>query len=209
MNMNVTPMPSPHFDNRAMGSEIQFLILHYTGVQSSRKVMDIFTGKDNETNPSGRVSAHYMIDEDGSVYQFVEDTKRAWHAGLSYWKGITDMNSHSIGIELHNPGHDYVYHLFAEPQITSLIKLCKILIRRYHIPAEHVLGHSDIAPGRKKDPGELFPWDKLAKNGIGQWPGPRITCKQDLIDFGYNPECEEDVVMQAYYRHYHPQKLRV
>lgn len=139
------------------------LVLHYTGMESCDAALDRLCDPDHD------VSAHYLIDEDGTIYRLVADEKRAWHAGASYWRSETDVNSASLGIELVNPGHEFGYRPFPDAQISALIQLSSDLIAKYQIPAAGVVGHSDIAPGRKMDPGELFPWERLASSGIGLW----------------------------------------
>ena len=126
-------------------------------------------------DPAAKVSAHYTIDEDGTVYAHVPEARRAWHAGVSFWAGESDINARSIGIELVNPGHEYGYRAFPEAQIAALIALCHGILARHPIPPARVLGHSDVAPARKEDPGELFPWARLAKAGIGLWPDVAAT----------------------------------
>lgn len=144
-------------------------------------------------DPHSEVSAHYLIDEDGTTYQLVPESQRAWHAGRSYWRGTTDVNSASIGIELVNPGHEHGYRPFPAPQIARLTVLCRDIMDRHNMPAQGVVGHSDIAPGRKLDPGELFPWADLASRGVGVWPEspspPEPTADgtvwDDLATIGY------------------------
>jgi N-acetylmuramoyl-L-alanine amidase len=121
-------------------------------------------------DPTAEVSAHYLIEEDGRVFALVDEDARAWHAGRAFWRGVRDINSTSIGIELVNPGHAFGYRLFPKPQIDALIALGRDIVTRHRIAAHNVVGHSDIAPGRKQDPGELFPWHDLARAGIGFWP---------------------------------------
>ncbi len=124
-------------------------------------------------DPAAQVSAHYVIEEDGRVFRLVDEYKRAWHAGQSCWKGITDMNSASVGIELVNPGHQFGYRAFPAAQIDALKKLLKEIIARHNMnPKTALLAHADIAPTRKEDPGELFPWQELTKEGLGLWPAP-------------------------------------
>jgi len=132
-------------------------VLHYTGMQTAAEALERLC------NPAAEVSAHYMIDEDGTVTRLVDEENRAWHAGRSYWRGITDINSASVGIELVNPGHEFGYRPFPKPQIEALLPLLADIVRRHDIPRANVVGHSDIAPARKEDPGELFPWDLLAR----------------------------------------------
>jgi N-acetylmuramoyl-L-alanine amidase len=139
------------------------LVLHYTGMENCDVALNRLC------DPNHEVSAHYLIDEDGTTYRLVPDEKRAWHAGNSYWRSETDVNSASLGIELVNPGHEFGYRPFPDAQISALIGLGSDLIAKYQIPAAGVVGHSDIAPGRKMDPGELFPWERLASSEIGLW----------------------------------------
>ena len=143
--------------------KIKFVIIHYTGMQS--EIESIKRLK----NPKAKVSCHYFINRKGNVIQMVKDFNIAWHAGKSKWKNFSNLNSNSLGIELVNKGHDYGYQNFSNLQIKSLIKLCKILKKKYTIKKENFLGHSDIAPQRKKDPGEKFPWKELAKSKLSQW----------------------------------------
>jgi N-acetylmuramoyl-L-alanine amidase len=163
--MNIIHAPSPHFNERPTG--IDTVIIHYTDMSSAEAALAWLR------NPSSKVSAHYLIDEGGTVYRMVNEDKRAWHAGESYWQGRTNLNDCSIGIELANPGHSHGYTPFPEAQIESLIKLCLDLKTRWNIPSSRILGHSDIAPSRKQDPGHLLPWKRLAHEGLGMWPAPR------------------------------------
>lgn len=133
------------------------VVLHYTGMQTAAEALERLC------DPAAEVSAHYMIDEDGTVIRLVDEENRAWHAGRSSWREITDVNSASIGIELVNPGHEFGYRPFPTPQIEALLPLLADIVKRRDIPRANVLGHSDIAPARKEDPGELFPWDVLAR----------------------------------------------
>jgi N-acetylmuramoyl-L-alanine amidase len=147
--------PSPNCDERAL--PVSMLVLHYTGMPDAAGA--IARLKD----PSAKVSAHYLVAEDGQVMRLVPEEKRAWHAGRSWWRGVTDINSASIGIEIVNPGHEFGYRPFPEEQIDALVPLVADIIKRYGITRGNVVGHSDIAPVRKQDPGELFPWNRLAK----------------------------------------------
>jgi N-acetylmuramoyl-L-alanine amidase len=153
-------MRSPHSGERQ--EEIDFLIIHYTECDLET-ALKIFTNPD----PQGAVSAHYVIAEDGQIFQLVDEERVAWHAGKSYWEGRQSLNQSSIGIELVNPGHGPQYRPFAVPQMEALIDLSQAIVKRHPIPSKYVLGHSDIAPQRKKDPGELFNWQTLADHGIG------------------------------------------
>jgi N-acetylmuramoyl-L-alanine amidase len=153
---------SPNFDKKSRPIVwIKIIVIHYTGMQSERE--SIFRLSD----PKFKVSSHFVIGQNGSVYRLVKDNKVAWHAGKSCWGKYKNLNKNSIGIELVNKGHQFGYTSFKKRQISSLIKLCKILIKKYKIKS--IVGHSDIAPLRKKDPGEKFPWEKLAKKKIGFW----------------------------------------
>jgi N-acetylmuramoyl-L-alanine amidase len=143
---------------------IDMLVLHYTGMASAALALARLC------EPVAQVSAHYLIDEDGTTYALVPEHRRAWHAGVSFWAGERDINSRSIGIELQNPGHGPDYHAFPAEQMQALIELSHGILARHAIPPAHVLGHSDVAPGRKQDPGELFDWRGLAAAGIGLWP---------------------------------------
>jgi N-acetylmuramoyl-L-alanine amidase len=162
-----TSYQSPNFDERAGGIQPGFIILHYTGMPTETLALEKLC--DPAPTQGGRVSAHYFIRENGEVIQLVDDSQRAWHAGVSSWGGLSDINSHSIGIEIANPGHEFGYRPFPDVQIGSVVKLCRDLMQKYAIPPAHVLGHSDIAPERKDDPGELFPWESLAAQGVGVW----------------------------------------
>ena len=194
--------PSPNYDERG-DAVVDMLVLHYTGMQTGQAALERLC------DPAAKVSAHYTVDEVGAVYAHVPEARRAWHAGVSFWAGVTDVNARSIGIELVNPGHEFGYRAFPEAQIASLIALCHGILSRHSIPAARVLGHSDVAPARKDDPGELFPWEQLAKEGIGLWPdwvesdlGPQL-----LTRYGYDPDAPLDAVITAFQRHFRPQKL--
>ena len=155
---------SPNFSKKTRNlRDIKFIILHYTGMQSTRESLERLTNK------KFKVSCHYLINREGLIVQMVKDRHVAWHAGKSKWKQTTNLNKKSIGIELVNKGHQFGYQSFSNPQITSLIKLCKTLKKKYSIKKENFLGHSDIAPLRKNDPGEKFPWKKLSNHNLGVW----------------------------------------
>lgn len=147
-------LPSPNWDERAL--PVTMVVLHYTEMERDAALQRL-------TDPEAKVSAHYFISEDGEVVRLVDEDKRAWHAGASYWRGHKDVNSASIGIELDNPGHANGYRAFSEPQIDALVPLLADIVGRHDIPRANVVGHSDVAPARKVDPGELFPWDRLAE----------------------------------------------
>jgi len=172
---NVVDHPSPNFGPRPDECPIDILVLHYTGMQSGKDALDRLC------DPDSSVSSHYLIEEDGRIFRLVNEDKRAWHAGRGNWQECSDVNSHSIGIEIVNPGHEFGYRPFPDDQISSLIALCQDILTRHDIPANRVIGHSDMAPDRKEDPGELFPWKLLAKNGIGLWPDTEQTAPVDLL----------------------------
>ena len=157
--------PSPNFGERKDGKKVNALVLHYTGMKTAKGAEDWLCADESQ------VSAHYLVYEHGHIVQMVREADRAWHAGKSYWQGERDLNSVSVGIEIANPGH-HGYTDFPEAQITAVIKLCRGIIRRHKIAPEMVLAHSDIAPGRKVDPGEKFPWGRLAGEGIGNHAAP-------------------------------------
>ena len=153
--MAIIDTPSPNFDERQ--TPVTMIVLHYTGMQSAEAAIARLC------DPAAKVSAHYVVAEDGSVLRLVDETHRAWHAGRSHWRGVDDVNSASIGIEIVNPGHEFGYRPFADEQIASLIPLMADIKERHGITRGNVVGHSDIAPTRKRDPGELFPWSRLAR----------------------------------------------
>ena len=155
--------PSPNFNTRE-GQAIDMLILHYTGMADCAGALDWLC------EPASRVSTHYLIDQDGTLYAVVPESARAWHAGVASWHGEDNINSRSIGIELVNPGHELGYVAFPEAQMAALDALAVDIVRRHDIAGPRVLGHSDVAPGRKLDPGEKFDWRRLAAAGIGVWP---------------------------------------
>jgi N-acetylmuramoyl-L-alanine amidase len=157
--------PSPNFGERKDGKAVSALILHYTGMKTAKGAEDWLCADESQ------VSAHYLVYEDGRIVQMVREADRAWHAGASYWQGERDLNSVSVGIEIANPGH-HGYTDFPDQQVEAVIKLCRGIIRRHRIIPERVLAHSDIAPGRKVDPGEKFPWGRLAGEGIGNFAAP-------------------------------------
>lgn len=150
--------PSPNHDARAL--PVSMVVLHYTGMQSGTAALQRLT------DAEAKVSAHYMIAEDGNVLRLVDEDRRAWHAGKSFWRGITDVNSASIGIEIVNPGHEFGYRPFPEPQMDALVPLLSEIMKRHGIRPGNVVGHSDVAPARKADPGELFDWPRLARLGL-------------------------------------------
>ncbi len=214
--------PSPNHDART--APIDMLLLHYTGMQSGAAACERLREAD------AKVSAHYLAYEDGGIDQLVPEARRAWHAGVSSWKGETDINSRSIGIEIVNPGHEFGYRDFPQAQIEAVIALCRDVLRRHNIRSDRVLAHSDVAPGRKQDPGERFPWGRLAASGIGLWIEPTpiseggallptqrgedIAMLQTMLaKFGYAAELTgvyddktRDIVT-AFQRHFRPARI--
>jgi N-acetylmuramoyl-L-alanine amidase len=164
--------PSPNFDERDL--PVSMIVLHYTGMQDARSAIDRLV------DPEAKVSAHYLVAEDGTIVRMVAEDKRAWHAGRSYWRGLTNVNGASIGIEIVNPGHEFGYLPFPEAQMASVIPLVAEIKERYAITRGNVVGHSDVAPARKRDPGELFPWHSLARLRLAL---PRPT--RNLMDPGW------------------------
>jgi len=153
--MTIIDMPSPNFDERTL--KVSMIVLHYTGMPDGAAALARLR------DPAAKVSAHYLVEEDGRVMRLVDEDRRAWHAGRSHWRGITDVNSASVGIEIVNPGHEFGYRPFPAAQIEALVPLVAAIKDRHGITRGDVVGHSDIAPTRKRDPGELFPWSRLAK----------------------------------------------
>jgi N-acetylmuramoyl-L-alanine amidase len=160
----IVQRPSPNFDARRTGAPIDMLVLHYTGMKAAEEALARLC------DPGARVSSHYTVDEDGTVHVHVAEDKRAWHAGKSFWRGERDVNARSIGIEIVNPGHEFGYRPFPVRQIDAVVALAKGILKRHPIQPSGVVGHSDVAPMRKEDPGEFFPWKRLAHEGIGPWP---------------------------------------
>jgi N-acetylmuramoyl-L-alanine amidase len=156
--------PSPNHDERAPGARVELLIVHYTGMPSAEGA------RARLCDAAAKVSSHYMIEEDGRVYRLVAEDRRAWHAGAGGWRGQDDVNSRSIGVELVNPGHEHGYRPFPPAQMAAFVALARGILARHSIAAQGLLGHSDVAPTRKTDPGELFDWRGLAADGIGVWP---------------------------------------
>ena len=215
-------VPSPTHDERKDGRAPDIILLHYTGMQNAQQALNRLCSRNS------KVSSHYFVFEDGRIVQSVQESRRAWHAGESHWAGETDINSASIGVEIANPGHDFDYPDFPSRQIAAVIALCRGIVARRGIRPDRVLAHSDVAPSRKRDPGEKFPWRLLADSGIGEWVTPsRITDKGPslalgqtsddvrglqiaLADFGYGlqvtgtfDETTRDVVT-AFQRHFRP-----
>lgn len=212
--MTILLKPSPNFNERKDGQLPYYIILHCTGMKTAGEALERLC------DPKAEVSAHYIIDESGAVFEMVAPEMRAWHAGVSYWRGVTDMNSVSIGIELVNPGHHHGYRPYPEEQISSLMFLCKELEDGFGIRPQNILGHSDISPERRWfDPGELFPWAQLAQHKIGVWPDPTEedleAVKNWTLDdytaaaraYGYDPNCGYEFVLRAFERHFAPELI--
>ena len=199
--------PSPNFDARPANIPVDMLVLHYTGMETAE------AARTRLCDAEAKVSAHYLIDEDGTVTGMVDEAHRAWHAGVSLWRGHTAINARSIGIEIVNPGHEFGYRPFPEAQMAALVDLAGDMVRRRAIPARNVVGHSDVAPRRKMDPGELFPWQRLAAAGIGLWPEESDECMMEpdmvrhmLADYGYETENLFDT-LKAFQRHFRPARV--
>ena len=224
MSHNSRYLKSPNFDARK--TAIDLLVIHYTGMASTEAALERLC------DPAAKVSAHYVIDLDGQIYPLVDESNRAWHAGLGSWGKLSnDLNSRAIGIELVNLGHEFGYHPFPAAQIDALIGLSHEILQRHpNILPQNIMGHSDIAPSRKLDPGELFPWAQLASSGIGLYPSmptPRESrqillqpadhgasvrqLQTDLADYGYGIELSGVydphlfAVVTAWQRHFRPQ----
>jgi N-acetylmuramoyl-L-alanine amidase len=218
--MRLVERPSPNHDARPDGARVDMLVLHYTGMKTAEEALARLC------DPAAKVSAHYTIDEAGTVWRHVAEERRAWHAGASFWAGEASVNNRSVGIELVNPGHEFGYVPYTDRQIAALIDLADAVVKRHRIPSRRVLGHSDVAPGRKTDPGELFPWQHLADFGIGVWPrtpvnspleggsksAQQISGRGDipalLSRFGYGVPPQVDAplesVIAAFQRHFRP-----
>lgn len=213
--------PSPNHEPRRGCARPDILLLHYTGMKTTQAALERLT------DPGARVSSHYLVFEDGRILQLVPEARRAYHAGESSWEGTTDINSRSIGIEIGNQGHDHGCPAYPEPQIAAVIALSKDIVARWSIAPWHVLGHSDVAPLRKHDPGEAFPWARLAAAGIGLWvePAPVETgdalspddrgeevakLQRLLADYGYGIapsgryDGETREIVAAFQRHFRP-----
>ncbi len=202
--MTASERPSPNFDDRPADTPIDMVVLHYTGMESAEAALGRLC------DAEARVSAHYVIDEDGTVISLVAEDKRAWHAGVAFWRGETDINGRSVGIELVNPGHQFGYREFPDPQMAALEGLARDILARHPIEPRNVVGHSDVAPGRKTDPGELFDWRRLAAAGIGLWPeggeGDAEKVPEMLAAYGYDTT-DEAAAMVAFQRHFCPESL--
>lgn len=198
---------SPNWDERAL--PVSMVVLHYTGMPTAEEALARLC------DPAAKVSAHYMIDEDGTVTALVPEAKRAWHAGSAYWRGITDVNSASIGIELVNPGHDWGYRPFPDAQMEALLPLLADIVDRHDISPTNVVGHSDVAPARKQDPGELFDWQRLARLRLAlPVPKPKMRLVYDnpgafylaLERFGYDIT-DGRAAVRAFQRRWRPKVI--
>jgi len=218
-------VPSPNHSERRDGRAPDMILLHYTGMLSAQAALERLS------SPNSKVSAHYLVYEDGHIIQMVQEGRRAWHAGVSYWAGETDINSCSIGIEIVNPGHEFGYQDFPKRQMAALATLCRGILTRHRVRADRVLGHSDVAPARKKDPGEKFPWKTLHDSGVGLWvpPVPIIeggtpfalgdhgddvaAIQKALAEYGYGIDADGNFdslthdVVAAFQRHFRPERI--
>jgi N-acetylmuramoyl-L-alanine amidase len=218
-------VPSPNHGERSDGQRPDMIVLHYTGMPSAAGALERLCSAGSE------VSAHYLVFEDGRVVQLVPEHRRAWHAGLSSWAGENDINSCSIGIEIANPGHDYGYPEFPRRQIAAVTALCRGIQTRHVIAPARVLAHSDVAPSRKQDPGEKFPWETVWDSGVGHWVPPApwrddgavlalgdrgeaVTALQEaLAKYGYGVpvsgyyDSATHAVVKAFQRHFRPQRI--
>jgi N-acetylmuramoyl-L-alanine amidase len=219
--MRLIDAPSPNFDARTRPPDM--VVLHYTGMATGEAALERLR------DPAAKVSAHYMIETDGRVFALVPEARRAWHAGVSYWQGERDVNGVSIGVELVNPGHDFDYPPFPKAQIAALVGLLGEVRERWTIPDARILGHSDVAPARKQDPGERFPWQDLAEAGHGLWvgalpsPGPPLALgdtgagvaalQAGLSRLGYDCppagafDADTALVVAAFQRHWRPMRV--
>ena len=205
---------APNIEPRRNGRAVDMLILHYTGMASASAARELLC------SASSGVSCHYLVDEQGLITQMVGEEMRAWHAGVSHWKGEADINSRSIGLEIHNPGHTLGYRDFPQPQMLAVIELCRDILSRHDIRPSQVLAHSDVAPGRKIDPGERFDWRLLHEQGIGHWAEPASLdptplngkelseLQQLLLTYGYGIAVTDEAddqtrkVVDAFQRHF-------
>lgn len=197
-------LPSPNQDDRPPGTPIDTLVLHYTGMRSGAEAIARLR------DPAAKVSSHYVVEEDGTIFRLVPEHRRAAHAGISHWRGHTALNGRSIGIEIVNPGHEWGYRHFPALQMAAVCDLCLDILARHPIPARNVVAHSDIAPDRKQDPGELFDWEGLARNGVGLWPDRDPPAPPDdrtlplLGAIGYRTDLPLPVLVTAFQRHWLP-----
>jgi N-acetylmuramoyl-L-alanine amidase len=201
----IRDLPSPNHDERPGGTPVDMLILHYTGMRTGEEAIARLR------DPVARVSSHYVVEEDGAVFRLVAEERRAWHAGVSSWRGHTLLNGRSIGIEIVNPGHEWGYRPFPALQMAAVCELCLGILARHPIPARNVVAHSDVAPDRKEDPGEFFDWRGLAANGVGLWPAEDGAAEGDplalLGAIGYRTDLPLPVLLRAFQRHWRPERV--
>jgi N-acetylmuramoyl-L-alanine amidase len=196
--------PSANCDDRPADAAIDHLVLHYTGMRTAAAALARLH------DPAAKVSSHYMVDEDGTVYALVDERLRAWHAGISCWRGVRGLNDRSVGIEIVNPGHEWGYRRFPDEQMAAVAALCGGVLGRHPIPARNVVAHADVAPDRKQDPGELFDWQFLAGRGIGLWTddfAPPGDLAGDLAAIGYDVSLPMAAVISAFQRHFLPDNV--
>jgi N-acetylmuramoyl-L-alanine amidase len=219
--MTLIEAPSPNFDARTVPPSI--LVLHYTGMQTGEAALARLC------DPEAEVSAHYMVEEDGRVFRLVPEERRAWHAGVSYWRGRRNINGDSIGVEIVNPGHEFGYRPFPEAQVAAVVELVGDIRSRWSIEDRDIVGHADVAPTRRQDPGELFPWKRLAEAGHGLWaepppaPGAPIgegeegaavfALQAGFTRLGYDLppsgafDADTAAVVRAFQRHWRPERV--
>jgi N-acetylmuramoyl-L-alanine amidase len=220
--VRVFDAPSPNQDDRPAGTPVDTIVLHYTGMTSAEAALARLC------DAAARVSSHYLVEEDGKVWRLVAEERRAWHAGVSFWRGHTALNDRSIGIEIANPGHEHGYRDFPVMQMAAVCDLCLHILSRHPVPARNVVAHSDVAPERKEDPGERFDWEGLAREGVGLWPsgapdlgtGGAVRDAASLRDvraalaaIGYRVAAEGALdpalssVLRAFQRHWRPEAV--
>jgi N-acetylmuramoyl-L-alanine amidase len=196
----VRDAPSPNQDDRP--GVIDMLVLHYTGMRSAAEAIDRLR------DPAARVSSHYVVEEDGQIWRLVPEERRAWHAGVSHWRGHAVLNDRSVGVEIVNPGHEWGYRAFPAVQMAAVRDLCRGVLARHPIPARNVVAHSDIAPDRKQDPGELFDWAGLAADGVGLWPDGEAAPVDDVLaalgTIGYRTDLPLPLLLRAFQLHWLP-----
>jgi len=224
MSIAISSFPSSNFNERPQPATIDILVLHYTGMESGK------TAIDRLCDPVSKVSAHYVVEENGDVLRLVDEEMRAWHAGVASWAGISDVNGRSIGIEIVNGGHDFGSPPYPDIQMQSVERLCQEILSRHPIVPRSVVAHSDIAPDRKADPGEWFDWARLARAGVGVWVEPvpivdgpllKLGDRGDpvselqfqLANYGYGIEVlgvydvKTEAVVRAFQRHFRPERV--
>jgi len=224
MSLPIANRPSPNFNERPQPATIDILVLHYTGMESGKAAIDRLC------DPASKVSAHYVVEENGDVLRLVDEEMRAWHAGVASWAGINDVNGRSIGIEIVNGGHDFGSPAYPDIQMQAVERLSQEILSRHSIMPRSVVAHSDIAPERKADPGEWFDWARLARAGVGVWVDPvpvvdgpllKLGDRGDpvselqfqLANYGYGIEVlgvydvKTEAVVRAFQRHFRPERV--